>query len=387
MQITIFSVAMTVLWSSLLIVIVSFLRSDYRHMGLYSIPGILMLYMFCVIRMFVPIEFPWVKMVFWEGPYNALVKMLYTRVDAGIFGMVLVEHIILMIWAVGAILFLVNLTVRYLWVNSRIQRLAYSEDEFLKQSLLEIEKKQGGKTKAQIYRCYSIDVPLCVGIWSKKILIPDADYGEVPLQNIILHEYTHIRNHDQINRLLVNLLCAFYWWNPFIYILRKDLEFYLECHCDQVATRGMDNEELANYVSAIVAVIEARINGRAEAGAGRYVGKRGFGRDEIRKRCSLIKEGFYENRHSARKLLFPILMMVILLLSYSFSFHPKIMPTTGDMRVDDADCAVEAGDSYILHKPDGTYELVYGDGNSMIISFEAAEKMRNDGFIVKEEVD
>ena len=63
MQITIYSVVMTVLWSSLLIVLFSILQRSRRLLDMCSVPGVTLLYLFCIIRMFIPMEFHWTVII------------------------------------------------------------------------------------------------------------------------------------------------------------------------------------------------------------------------------------------------------------------------------------------------------------------------------------
>ena len=61
MDITFFSVWMTVLWSSILILIFYVLRTKYQLIDIYSVSGVIVLYLFCMIRMVIPVEFSWTK--------------------------------------------------------------------------------------------------------------------------------------------------------------------------------------------------------------------------------------------------------------------------------------------------------------------------------------
>ena len=63
MQITIFSVWMTFVWCSIFIVLCYILRKRSVLLNLSSMTGIIILYLFCLIRLAVPVELPWTKVV------------------------------------------------------------------------------------------------------------------------------------------------------------------------------------------------------------------------------------------------------------------------------------------------------------------------------------
>lgn len=58
MQITIFSVWMTFVWCSIFIVLCYILRKRSVLLNLSSMTGIIILYLFCLIRLAVPVELP-----------------------------------------------------------------------------------------------------------------------------------------------------------------------------------------------------------------------------------------------------------------------------------------------------------------------------------------
>ena len=82
-----------------------------------------------------------------------------------------------------------------------------------------------------------------------------------------------------------------------------------------------------------------------------------------------------------------VLTVVAFVISYSFAFHAKIMPTRDDLLKSSGDIEVETDNSYILLNDDGTYELVSQDGSRLVISKDFAERMMKDGFVVKEDAE
>lgn len=43
-----------------------------------------------------------------------------------------------------------------------------------------------------------------------------------------------------------------FWWNPFVYLLRKDLGQILELRCDASLTKGFDEEEKLCYLQTVL---------------------------------------------------------------------------------------------------------------------------------------
>ena len=89
-------------------------------------------------------------------------------------------------------------------------------------------------------------------MFHKRILIPAKEYSDDELHYIILHEYTHLKNNDVLTKLLINSICAVYWWNPLVYLLRKDMQQSLEIRCDGLVSKKMDSISRSNYLAVML---------------------------------------------------------------------------------------------------------------------------------------
>lgn len=83
MQITFFSIWMTILWSSILILLFYVLRTKTPLLGICSISGIIVMYLFCFIRMMFPIEFFWTKVIAAPQIYNKIYDFFSYKFDIG----------------------------------------------------------------------------------------------------------------------------------------------------------------------------------------------------------------------------------------------------------------------------------------------------------------
>ncbi|GEM_PF-79275 len=64
------------------------------------------------------------------------------------------------------------------------------------------------------------------------------------LNEIIVHEQIHVRQCHSIDVVLFEILCAFFWWNPFVWLLKKEMKINLEYLADQgVLDAGFDPQK------------------------------------------------------------------------------------------------------------------------------------------------
>ena len=72
--------------------------------------------------------------------------------------------------------------------------------------------------------------------WLRSIVISEADYKENG-REIILHEKAHILYHHSLDILLLTLVEAVQWWNPFVYLLGMYLRDVHEYEADDYVLR------------------------------------------------------------------------------------------------------------------------------------------------------
>lgn len=67
---------------------------------------------------------------------------------------------------------------------------------------------------------------------------------EEKLKEIIAHEMVHVRQLHSVDVLLAEVLCVFFWWNPFVWLLKKEIKINLEYLADEgVLNEGFSPKE------------------------------------------------------------------------------------------------------------------------------------------------
>ena len=111
MDITFFSVWMTVLWSSILILIFYVLRTKYQLIDIYSVSGVIVLYLFCMIRMVIPVEFSWTKVIAGGTLYNRI--YYFSCIERNIGNYISVFDMLRLLWYSGTLLILLYYVIQY----------------------------------------------------------------------------------------------------------------------------------------------------------------------------------------------------------------------------------------------------------------------------------
>lgn len=386
MQITIYSVVMTVLWSSLLIVLFSILQRSHRLLDMCSVSGVILLYLFCIIRMFIPIEFRGITVIPSIHIYSTIQKFWNLNVPLENLDGIKVIHLLIAVWIIVSIVLFVHLGAEYLRAGRRIAELSCVKDEEINRVLKEIEQKEKKPLKVEVVKSPGIDTPMGTGMIRKRILIPDRQYTEKELFYILRHEYMHHKNKDLFVQLLVNILCVIYWWNPFVYLLRRDVEHSFEMQCDQAVVCGMSDGDIADYLETLLKVL--RLKKEHNENRNHVTGTLGIIRDKddnIKSRFQTLLRESAPNYKTHGKPVAVMVMMLVLTLSYAFIIQPEIQPTDTDMEAGPDVYEVETSESYIIHHTDGTYELITSKGDSLVLDEDQLQLLVENGFQIIEE--
>jgi TonB family protein len=74
--------------------------------------------------------------------------------------------------------------------------------------------------------------------------IHTGNHSEAELSQILLHEQTHVRQCHSIDIILIELVNLLSWWNPFVWLMKREMSVNLEYLADNgVLREGVDSRE------------------------------------------------------------------------------------------------------------------------------------------------
>ncbi len=325
MQLTLFSICMAVIWSSVLAAFNYFCRKKHffiRHLGMANL---LFLYLFPLVRMMAPFEFPFARVIPLKGTLGSLCGDTSPKTA----GMPLSPWTILgALWAGVAAVLLLRFLCQYIKSMKEFSTYPLCGDAQCQRILQQVIGEGKKRMRVQARRSSHVYVPRGAGIFQKTILLPDGVYSDAELYYILRHECTHFRNKDLPIKLLVHLYSCVFWWNPVIYLIKRDLAQILEIKCDLDVTERMENREKAEYLATIVASLkkaEAKKPQKAFYGTAALAARTYD--SEILERFLIVSSGLGARRKSlaftgAWLLVFTLLIFA----SYSFVLQPDYHP-------------------------------------------------------------
>ena len=93
-------------------------------------------------------------------------------------------------------------------------------------------------------RVYQVDAPIIPFSFGDSIFINQQQHSTAELEEIIRHEFVHVKEKHSVDIIWGELLCLFNWYNPFAWLLKKSIRQNLEFIADrQVLEQGMDRKQ------------------------------------------------------------------------------------------------------------------------------------------------
>lgn len=208
------------------------------------------------------------------------------------------------------------------------------------------------------------------------MLLPDISFTDTELEYVFKHELMHYKKHDLWITLLVDIVCCIHWWNPLIYLLKKEYTLFMEVSNDQAILQNSSRKEHIQYANLIVSTAKA-VHYRQcvhHALSMNFVGK---SQTNLRTRIKFITTDFVtKKRKNISHFLQSAFITILLIFSFVFVTELVFPDPEGVM-------AITSENAYFIHsKHSSNYDL-YVDGKYLTTLDHIPEEMTD--FQIKEQ--
>jgi len=156
----------------------------------------------------------------------------------------------------GTLIFLAVIFVQNYKLNHRIFRMCELTDDIqILKELSKCKQKMGITQETPIYISPSISTPFLSGIIKPRIILPNIEFHTEELQCVFLHELTHWKRYDVWLKYLMLLINAIHWFNPLVYMARREIDRFCELSCDEFVVKSMNNQERRRYCELMLNVL------------------------------------------------------------------------------------------------------------------------------------
>jgi bla regulator protein blaR1 len=149
--------------------------------------------------------------------------------------------LLMLIWAVGALLVAARLVVGLVTLNRWTRKAAPAADPVWLAALDKARVAAGASPRLRLLVADGIPGPLGWGVVNPVILIDPDTYAErVEAEAILAHEVSHVARYDWPALMLTRLATMFFWFNPLVWALSRELIQQAEEAADAHAARNVD---------------------------------------------------------------------------------------------------------------------------------------------------
>ena len=384
MHITLFSFVTAVLLSSLLIVVLYLSRKSAKTIRMLNFGYLACLYLFCLGRMFFSVELPFAAVICAPSLMNPLHDVNEANLPM-MDGAFLVSDLLLLVWAVGSILLFAQFLIRYHRGKRDIDRLPKQENQVLQKILDELQRGNKRRIPIQVLCCSGLSTPCGIGLLRRQILLPSQEYTEEELFHILSHELQHFQTHDLLVKWMIRVFQCLFWWNPFVYLLGKDMDQVLEIKCDLSVVKNYSRQETLAYMRTIKSQLEQAIHTEkiVPVASASLVGN--FAMSNVEERFLYLAESLKPNqRKELPKPAFAVLVAALIMASYSFVLQSIYEAPELDENGEKIQYMQE-DEIKLLHKKDGSYQEICQDELVKVPNYIAEEMIEQGVSVIEEE--
>ena len=137
-----------------------------------------------------------------------------------------------------------------------------------------------------------------------------ATMDDEQIRHCLRHECIHYRRGDQILNLLLSLLNAIYWFNPFIWLANRQIRRDMETACDSAAVKRMSASARHGYATLILGMFSQERHAQIVLS---------MAQESTRKMAERRIEGIYMKNKSKREARIIAVVLAVILLVCCFT--------------------------------------------------------------------
>ncbi len=123
--------------------------------------------------------------------------------------------------------------------------------------LSDCEEKLNIRTRVELSCNPLIASPIMIGFFRPGIILPVRELEDKELSYIFMHELTHYRQGDMFYKWLIQIVVCAHWFNPFVYLLEKEVNKSCELSCDEKVISVLDDQEKREYGDTLISFLKS----------------------------------------------------------------------------------------------------------------------------------
>jgi len=353
------SFLMGILWFSTFILLGLLLRR-LKFLVKLSVVPLFLLLVLSILRMLIVIELPNSIIILSNTIYPALVN--FARHEFTSFQIVGVSvnvfNLFICVWIIITITLVVRHVIRFNRARPVIKWLGkLPRDKYAESILKEII---GADKNVHVFRVSSVAMPFTTA-FKPYIILPKIDLSDDELRVILLHEWGHIKDKDILTRYIVDIICYIFWWNPLVYLFKRNFSFAGELKNDMYAVSN--NKDFNHYLESLRQLFLYRE--KMKHPEEDVDGFAGINLEDIERMQILALRSQASAKGTIANVLSSTVIATLFIASYIFLIQPAFWESSDVLNV--TDCFMQeyledggifrAEENFLVDNGDGTFSL------------------------------
>ncbi|MBD5140740.1 MAG: M56 family metallopeptidase, partial [Ruminococcus sp.] len=123
--------------------------------------------------------------------------------------------------------------------------------------LSDCEEKLNIKTRVELSYNPLIASPMMIGFFRPRIVLPVGEMEDKELSYIFVHELIHYKQRDMFYKWLIQIVVCTHWFNPFVYLLEKEVNKSCELSCDEKVISVLDDKARREYGDTLISFLKS----------------------------------------------------------------------------------------------------------------------------------
>lgn len=123
--------------------------------------------------------------------------------------------------------------------------------------LSDCEERLQIRTRVELSCNALVTSPMLLGFFRPCIVLPDRELEEKDLSYILVHELIHYKQRDIFYKWLVQMVVCIHWFNPFVYLLEKEINKSCELSCDETVLSVFGDSAKREYGDMLLSFVRA----------------------------------------------------------------------------------------------------------------------------------
>ena len=355
MIITLSTVLNIVFFSGVAILSLNYIITKSDFVLKIEIQIVLLIMVMIMFRLFLPFELPTQNNInvtkFWPDIYIIFVKpiFVFAEMEWSLLPIMIIISII------GSIIFVIKLILSYIALKHTVSNFKTINNPAVNQVVDKINSEYKKQICFNVVSSSQVKSPFILGLLNPIIILPEIELSVDELYYILSHEMAHYYFKDLWIRFICELLQAINWWNPFVYLLRKQLIKIQELHVDSVVINKLSEFQKMEYLECLIKIA------RLQSDIHRTYWIAAFNsdcEDDIANRIEAIfeytKGSEVKNKRAIKHVLVGLVLVLSIFLMPNFIiFEPYAI---ADEHIEGT-YEINEANSYLIQNNDGTYDV------------------------------